>query len=168
MMRARAHPTLAAVLVAVATLAVAGCDDGPTTLAKGEEVELVGNDGLGGETLNITAEEKDGEVTGEFRVTDVVVRVGCAETDTDGVVILGGEVTNDPDLSDNDEPDRGFGVGALLALMITEGGPDRVALLANVDNAGSCSELLESMPRDGPTVESNSAGVEDGYDIDTG
>ena len=32
-------------------------------------------------------------MTGEFRVTDDVVTVECADTDTDGVVILGGEVT---------------------------------------------------------------------------
>ena len=84
-MRATQHRPVAAVLVAVAMLAVAGCgdddddssttttepaDDGPTTLAKGEDMEFVGNDGLGGQTLNITAEEEDGEVTGEFRVTD--------------------------------------------------------------------------------------------------
>ena len=56
-------------------------------------MELVGDTGLGGQTLNITAEEENGEVTGEFRVNDVVVRVDCADTETDGVVILGGAVT---------------------------------------------------------------------------
>ena len=52
------------------------------------------DDDLGGQTLNIDAVEENGEVTGEFRITDDRVhRVECADTDTDGVVILGGEVT---------------------------------------------------------------------------
>ena len=41
---------------------------GPTTLAHGENIELEGDYNLAGETLNITAEEEDGEVNGEFRV----------------------------------------------------------------------------------------------------
>ena len=68
-------------------------DDGPTTLAQGEDIELVGEDGLGGQTLNIDAVEENGEVTGEFRVSEVVTRVDCADTVTDGIVIVGGEVT---------------------------------------------------------------------------
>ncbi len=70
--------------------------DGPVTLATGEDVELVGDvhsGGLGAQTLNIAAEEENGKATGEFRITDNVIRVDCADTDTDGVVILGGEVT---------------------------------------------------------------------------
>ena len=52
--------------------------------------------GVAGQTLNISAEEEDGEVTGEFRVTENVITLECADTDTDGVVILGGEVTAIP------------------------------------------------------------------------
>ena len=171
-MRARQHRAVAAVLVAVAMLAVAGCssddddsstttseaaDDGPTTVAKGEDVELVGDDGLGGQTLNITAEEEDGEVTGEFRVTNVVVTIQCADTDTDGEIILGGEVTADPD--------GNVAVGDLLALIIREGDPDLVALLANDDNAGSCTELLSVAFNLDP---GDFVDVEDGYDIETG
>ena len=129
---------------------------GATTLAKGEDVELVGDDGLGGQTLNITAEEEDGEVTGEFRVTDNVIRIECADTHTDGVVILGGEATEGPDVA----------VGDLLALIIREGDPDSVALHANDSGAASCTELLKSIPDHVPN--SNFVDVEDGYDIETG
>jgi len=102
-----------------------GACDGPTTLAKGEDVEFRGTDGLAGQTLNVTAEEEDGEVTGEFRVTENVIKVECADTDTDGVVILGGKATAGPDLA----------AGDLLALIIREGDPDSVALVANVNAA---------------------------------
>jgi hypothetical protein len=178
-MRARQHRPVAAVLVAVAMLAVASCsgdddessattsessttssaaaDDGPTTLAKGEEVEFVGDAGLAGQTLNIDAAEEDGVVTGEFRVTENVIKVECADTDTDGVVILGGAATAGPDVA----------MGDLLALIIREGDPDSVALLANVDNAGSCTELLKSIPKD-QLLDEPFADVEDGYDIETG
>ena len=131
-------------------------DDGPTTLAKGKDVELVGNVGLAGQTLNITAEEANGEVTGEFRVTDVVVGVDCANTDTDGVVILGGAVTADPRAN--------VGVGELLALIIREGDPDSVALYANDSGAASCTELLKSIPDNN----SDFVDVEAGSDIQTG
>ena len=131
---------------------------GLTTLAKGEDVELVGDRGLGAQTLNITAEEENGEVTGEFRVTDNVIRVDCADTDTDGVVILGGEATEGPD----------FAAGDLLALIIREGDPDSVALHANDNGAASCTELLKSIPDDLLTDDSNFVDVEDGYDIETG
>lgn len=169
-MRARQHRAVAAVLVAVAMVAVAGCggdddesttttseaDDGPTTLAKGEDVELVGDDGLGGQTLNIIAEEEDGEVTGEFRVTNVVVTIQCADTNTDGEIILGGEVTEDPG--------GDVAVGDLLALIIREGDPDLVALLANDNHAESCTELLAVAFNLDP---GDFVAVEDGSDIET-
>ena len=87
---------------ATAIMLLGACsDDGPTNLANGEDVELVGDTNLGGQTLNISAEEEDGEVTGELRFSDpggeVVVAVECADTDTDGVVILGGTVTEPDD-----------------------------------------------------------------------
>ena len=170
-MRARKHRPVAAVLIAVAMLAVAGCGgddndsstttsaaDGTTTLAKGEDVELVGDDGLGGQTLNITAEEgADGAVTGEFRVTNVVVPIQCADTDTDGEIILGGAVT--------DDPDGNVAVGDLLALIIREGDPDLVALLANDNHAESCTELLSVAFNLDP---GDFVDVEDGSDIETG
>jgi hypothetical protein len=128
---------------------------GATTIAKGEDVEFVGNDGLAGQTLNITAEEVNGKVTGEFRVNDVVVGVDCANTDTDGVVILGGAVTADPGAN--------VGVGELLALIIREGDPDSVALYGNDSGAASCTEMLKSIPdNNGDFVD-----VEDGSDIET-
>ena len=156
-MKMRFAVPVASAATAIMLLGACG-DDGPTTLAKGEDVEFVGTDGLAGQTLNVTAEEEDGEVTGEFRVTENVITLECADTDTDGVVILGGAATAGPDVA----------VGDLLAMIIKEGDPDSVALLANVDNAGSCTELLESIPEDQLIDTSPFADVEDGYDIETG
>jgi hypothetical protein len=132
------------------------CDDGPTTLAKGEDIELVGEDDLGGQTLNINAEEQDGEVTGEFRISNDVITIECADTDTDGVVILGGDVTT----SENFE--------GLHALIIREGDPDSVSLYSNEVDGGSCTELLDSIPPDSLTDDSNFDLLEDGSDIETG
>jgi hypothetical protein len=74
------------------------------------------------ETLNLSAVEQDGEVTGELRFTDpsgeVMVSVECADTDTDGAMIRGGTVTESTD----DE------ISGLLALFIKEGDPDKVAV----------------------------------------
>ena len=135
-------------------------DDGPTTLAKGSDVELVGGpeSGLGNQTLNITAEEENGTVTGEFRVTDNVIRVDCADTETPGVVILGGKATEGPDVSEGD----------LFALVIREGDPDSVALHANDPGAESCTELLGSIPNASLSDDSSFVDVEDGSDIETG
>ena len=112
--------------------------DGPTTLAKGEDVELVGDDGLAGQTLNINAEEENGEVTGEFRVTDVRGH---------------GRVRGHrhrrrrhPRRRGDGDPGADVAVGDLLALIIREGDPDSVALFANDNGAGSCTELLKSIP----------------------
>jgi len=127
---------------------------GATTIAKGEDVELVGNDGLAGQALNITAEEVNGKATGEFQVSDNVIRIDCADTDTDGVVILGGEVTGGSD----------FSAGDLLALIIKEGDTDSVALYANDSGAASCTGLLKSIPDNN----SDFVDVEDGSDIQTG
>lgn len=132
---------------------------GATTLAKGEDVELVGDvhPGLGAQTLNINAVEENGGVTGEFRVTDNVIRIDCADTDTDGLVILGGEVTEGPD----------FAAGDLVALIIREGDPDSVALRANDSGAASCTGLLKTIPDNLLTDDSNFVDVEDGSDIET-
>ena len=105
---------------------------------------------IGGQTLNIDAVEQDGEVTGEFRVNNVVVTLQCADTEFDGRdLILGGEMTDDPDDQGlvADVGDATVTVGDLLALIIREDDPDsyRVTLYAN-DSAGSCTELVESVP----------------------
>lgn len=142
------------------------------TLAKGEDVEIVDrgmSGGLAGQTLNIDAEREDGQVTGEYRVDDVVVTLQCADTDTiDGEIRLGGEVTDDPDgqgLAVID--DRRVAVGDLVVLVIRERGPDfdQVALYAD-DRAGSCAELVGSVPYnlDGGFFND----VEDGDAIETG
>jgi hypothetical protein len=133
-------------------------DDGSTTLARGADVELVG-DGIGSQTLNITAEQADGEVTGEFRLNEVVVTLQCANTDTDGIVILGGEVTT----PDSDDPEM---MGQLMALIIREGDPDSVSLVGN-SGTGSCTALLESIPEDGLTDDSLFNDVDAGSDIET-
>ena len=146
---------------AAAIMLIGACsDDGPTTIAQGEDIDFVGEDGLASQTLDITAVEEDGEVTGEIRFNEEEVTVGCADTDTDGVVILGGEVTTVP----NDDTD-GF-LGDYVALIIREGDPDSVALHAD-DAAGSCSEILESVTEDMLADDSIYDDVEDGEDIAT-
>jgi hypothetical protein len=156
--------------VATGVVLLSGCMDGtetsettsepPRTLALAEDVALVGGaeSGLGNQTLNITAEEENGNVTGEFWITDNVIKVECADTNTDGVVILGGAVTGGPD----------FAEGDLFALAIREDDPDSVTLYGNDSGAGSCIELLESIPEDSLADDSIFVDVEDGYDIETG
>ena len=142
--------------------------DGPTTLAKGEDIELVGglDSGLGNQKLNIDAVEENGEVTGEFRVIDSsgtqppnVFTVECAKTDSDGIVILGGSATDEG---------LDWNGGFMMALTIREGDPDSVTIFPN-NAAESCNELLESIPEDPVTGhESDFVPVEDGSDIETG
>ncbi len=135
------------------TVAPAG---GATTLAKGEDVELAG----GGQMLNVSAEEENGEVTGEIRLSDldgeVVVTVECADTDTDGVVVLGGTVTE----ADDD-------TSGLVALFIKEGDPGRVAVWYDEGENPSCSDLLQNR-HDVLEEESLFVDVEAGSDIETG
>ena len=143
--------------------------DGPTTLAQGEDIKLDGSPGIGTQTLNIDAVEENGEVTGEFQHGEVVVRVDCADTDTDGIVILGGEVTTGA---------PGFiEVGDRQGLSIKEGDPDSVSLHGPDAGAESCTEYLESIVTDDPTGRpgtpsapptSGFVPVADGYDIETG
>ena len=142
------------------TTTTAAAESGPTTVARGEDVELVGEDGFAGQTLTVDAEEEDGEVSGEFQVTDVVVTIQCADTDTDGEITLGGAVAEDPN--------GDVGVGELLVLIIREGDPDSVALLANDDDAASCTELIESITDETLTQYGSFDDVEEGYDIETG
>ena len=134
--------------------------DDATALARGEDVELVGTDNLGGQTLNIDATRDGDEVTGELRFTDpsgeVVVAVECADTDTDGVVILGGTVTESTD----DE------ISGLVALFIREGDPDRVAVWLDGGENPTCTDLLANRH---DVLDDDSAffEVEDGSDIET-
>jgi len=126
-------------------------------IANGEEVELVG-----GQALKVSAEEENGEVTGEIRLTDpdggeVVVTVECADTDTDGVVVLGGTVTE----TDDDD------ISGLVALFIKEGDPDSVAVWYDEGENPSCSDLLKNrhdVVGDGSLF----VAVEAGSDIETG
>ena len=133
--------------------------DGRTTLATGEDVELVGGEGsgLGDQQLHINAVEENGDATGEFRITENVIRVDCADTDTKGLVILGGAVTEGPD----------FAPGDLVALIIKEGDPDSVAIRANDSGAASCTGLLKAIPDHLLSDNSNFTDVQDGYDIQT-
>jgi hypothetical protein len=122
-------------------------------------VELVGDEDLGGQTLNIRAEKKDGEVTGELRFADlggeILVAVECADTDTDGALILGGTITESNDMS------------GLVALFIREGDPDRVAVWLDLGENASCSDLLANR-HDVLDDESAFVDVEDGSDIEIG
>ena len=151
---------------ATAVLLLGGCsdDDGPTTLAKGD-VEFVGSVNLGGMSMDIDAEEEDGEVTGQARFgNEMVVTFECADTDTDGVVILAGEVTTP---ARDGTPD----VGELMAVIIREGEPDSGVVWIDdpaPDAAGSCDELLEAIPDDFPSDDSVFADVAEGDDIETG
>jgi hypothetical protein len=161
-MKNRFAAPVASAATALLLLGACGDDDGPTTLAQGEDVELVGNDDLGAQTLDISAEEdEDGDVTGEIQSTDVsgevVVTVECADTDTDGVVILGGTVTE----SAGDE------IQGLAALFIKEGDPDSVAVWFDEGENESCGDLLKNR-RDVLDDESAFVDVEDGEDIQTG
>ena len=138
------------------TLFAACSGDDPTTLAEGD-VWLVADAFHDEErTLSVSATEEDGEVTGEFRIAGHVIRIECADTDTDGVVILGGTVT----AGDIVPP------GDMLGLIIKEGDPDRVLLIGNDSGAESCTGMLEFVIEN-PADESIFDTVKDGYDIET-
>lgn len=139
-------------------------DDGPTTLAKGD-VTFVGSTDLGGQTMDITAMEQDGQVTGEARFSfGLILDLQCADTDTDGVVILGGEATAE----DGDAAT----VGDRVAVIIREGDPDSALIWYELPlpegevAAGSCGEFIDSLPHDqftGLFVD-----IAEGDDIETG
>jgi hypothetical protein len=146
---------------ATAIMLLGACsDDGPTSLARGEDIELVGDEDLAGQTLDISAEEEDGQVSGELRFTDpggrVVVSVECADTDTDGVVILGGTVT-----------EAESEISGLVALFIREGDPDSVAVWLDEGENPSCRDLLANR-HDVLDDEGLFVDVEAGSDIETG
>jgi hypothetical protein len=128
--------------------------------------------GLGGQTMDITAEEAGGNVTGKasFTLRDilsidregfaVVVDLECADTAA-GDVLLGGTVTT----AAGEGRSGAFPpVGALMAVIIREGDPDR-ATVVWAAGLSSCRELLESVPE--PRPDDRFVAVADGYDIET-
>jgi len=160
-MKNRFAAPVASVATAIMLLGACSDDDGPTTLARGD-VEFDGTQGLGAETMDITAEEQDGEVTGVARFNQIVVEFECADTDTDGLVILGGEVTTP---SGDGTP----AVGERMAVIIREGDPDRVDVwLEQDDDYGSCQGLLEAIPEDLRDGDSSTFVDVTGGDIETG
>jgi hypothetical protein len=143
--------TLTAALASVAAVVafIGACaDDDARVVARGV-VDFEGSGHLADHRMDITAVEDDGEVSGTIEFTCspdsapgscielLVVDIGCADLDTDGVVIVAGEVTES-------SGDEGPSVGTPWTVVIHEGQPDRVALWLEV--AGSCAELLESVP----------------------
>ena len=145
--------------VAAAILLFGACADGdtaPKLLARGN-VEFVGNEGLGENTMDINAEEHDGTVTGEARFNEIVVAFECADLDApDGVVILGGNVTAP-------SSDGSPAVGELMAVVIRDGDPDGVTVWFDEGASESCADMLGTIPDDVPLTL-----VEDGDDIETG
>jgi hypothetical protein len=140
-------------------------DDGPTTLAQGD-VRFAGSSGLGGQTMDITAVEQDGQVTGEARFSfGLVLDLQCADTDTDSLVILGGEVTA--------EAGDSAAAGDRVAVIIREGDPDSALVWYELPlpegevAAGSCREFLGSIPDD-PSTDDPFADIAEGDDIETG
>ena len=159
--------------------------DGPATLARGvvEFVEAPASagigvppdrglshpagGGLGGSTLDISVQQRNGQVAGQARVNgfvavpgnpshDMTVAFECAASDTDDV-ILGGNVT----ASSGSKP----AVGVWIALLIREGDPDSATVWWDTD-VSSCRELLESVPY--PRPDDRFVDVAQGYDIETG
>lgn len=152
---------IAAAATAVMLLGACSDDDGPNTLAKGEDVDFIGSGGLGDQTMDITVEEEDGEVTGEvsFEPHGSVASLQCADTEADGGIHLGGQFTTVAD--DGDEV-----VGQWIAMVIREGEPDRASILFLDPGIESCDEALREVPADVP--DSAFSEVEDGDDIETG
>ena len=126
-------------------------DDGRTIVAEGF-VDLVGTAHHGElPDLSVWAVEEDGEVSGDFRMSGHRVIIECADTDTDGVVVLGG-------FADGYE---------MRGLIIKEGDPDKVLLMRDDSGADSCTELVERT--DVSNIDdSYFTELEDGDDIKTG
>jgi len=144
---------------AAAIVLVCACSDesGPKTLADGKDIELVGDFDLGGQTLNVNAREDGGKVTGEMRFSDpsgeVAAKVQCADTETDGLVILGGTI------------EEGSEYSGLMALFIRNGEPDSIAVWLDDGENESCSDLLANR-RDIADDAGQFVDVEAGSDIE--
>jgi hypothetical protein len=115
--------------------------------------------------MDITAVEQDDQVTGEARFSfGLVLDVQCADTDTDGLVVLGGEATA--------EDGDAAAVGDRVAVIIREGDPDsavvwyELPLAEGQVAAGSCEELLDAVPSD--QLDDEYHDVAEGDDIETG
>lgn len=133
-------------------------DESPSPVVSAEDVELVGDDGgFASQTLDISAEEVDGEVTGEFRISDNTFAIRCADTGMPGVVILGGEKTAGPDLAHGD----------LVGLVLRDGAPDAANLIGN-DTGGTCTEMLDTISRKDLADDDWYTLVEAGSDIEFG
>ena len=126
---------------ATAIVLVAACsDDGPTTIVSGTDIEFVGSDGLGQQSLDIEAVLEDDEVTGEARFTTVVVDLECHDPDAeDGTAVVGGLVTTP-------SGDNSPAVGEFIAVIVEDGDPDRAAIWIDSEPEGSCDEVLDSIP----------------------
>lgn len=164
-MSSRFSVPVATATTAILLIGACSDDEGPQLVARGVDIELVGGgDGFAGQTLNIDVREEGGEVTGEFRVSEIINTVRCVDTSTEGVVILGGEVTGVPASLPSDlvQP------GQLNVLIIRDGDPDDVSLYGNEVGAESCGELVDSIPAD--LLEDDEAFIplEAGSDIETG
>ena len=117
---------------------------------------------LGVRTLNVSAEDEDGEVTGQIRLSDpdgdVVVTVECSDTDTNGR-------RRRPRRHGHGKADDG--TSGLVALFIREGHPDSVAVWYDEGENPSCSDLLKNR-HDVLDDASLFVAVEAGSDIETG
>jgi hypothetical protein len=138
-------------------------DGGPMTLARGQDVNFAGGPpGLSDQTMEIDAVEEDGEVGGELRLDPSGIEVGfeCADTETEGRVIVGGKVTS------SDDPDTA--VESWLSVVIKVGEPDGVVLWFGAPgDYASCDELIDDS-KTTFTDEIPFADVADGDDIETG
>jgi len=132
---------------------------GPRTLAKGADINFVGGaSGLSDQTMDIDAVEEGGKVSGEatFTPAGLTLDLQCADTERDGMVIIGGEAT-----ADSDNP------GEWVAVVIGDGDPDHVNVwFESDDDYGSCQGLLDAIPDDVLTTESST--LPDGDDIEVG
>lgn len=134
---------------ATAIVLVAACsDDGPTTIVSGTDIEFVGSDGLGQQSLDIEAVLEDDEVTGEARFTTVVVDLECHDPDAeDGTAVVAGFVTTP-------SGDNSPAVGEFIAVILEEGDPGRGAIWIDAEPEGTCDELVEAMPAEAYADES--------------
>jgi hypothetical protein len=144
-MKSRFAKPIAGAATAALLLGACGDDDSadasengadPTIIARGENIEFVGFQSLGAQTMDISAQREGEEVTGEvsFDPNGVVASIECA--DTEGPLILGSVVTKAS--KDGDEP-----VGMWLAVLIREGDPDTVTLWYGDPGTSSCDDVLE-------------------------
>ena len=140
---------------------------GSTTLAKGE-VNFVDSapSSASDDGHHRRRTGRRGDRRGPVQPRRATLALQCADTDTDGLVILGGEATADAGDSAT--------VGDRVAVIIREGDPDGAVLWYELPlpegevAAGSCREFLDSIPHDQFTGDNPLADVAEGDDIETG